>query len=304
MTAADQTAIQAAYRHCRALNAEHGKTFYLATALLPAGKRPAVHALYGFARFADDLVDHPMPGQAPADRLARLRRELDDALGGRRPRHPVVIAVADTVRRYDLERSHLDDFLDSMAADLAVTRYATFEDLNKYMWGSAAVIGLLLLPILGVSGDIATAQRCAQDLGVAFQLTNFIRDVGEDHRRGRVYLPQDTMSKRGVTDAMLAAPVANAAVRAAIADEVARARMFYRQAEPGIDLLARDSRDCVRTAHTLYRQILDAVEAADYDVLSARARVPARRRLAVGAAAYLRALRSRRGGPPGGAGSR
>lgn len=287
--------VKAAYRHCRALNAEHGRTFFLATALLPQHKRPAVHALYGFARFADDLVDRPAVGDPPGERLRRLRHELADALDGRRARHPVVIAVVDAVHRYQLDPAYLDDFLDSMASDLEVSRYATFPDLERYMWGSAAVIGLLMVPVLGTVEDAnpETVTRAAVELGVAFQLTNFIRDVGEDYRRGRIYLPQDTLHAFDVTEGMLGAAAAGPELRAAIAFEISRARDFYRRAATGIDLLAPDARDCVRVAHRLYGEILDVIEAADHDVLARRARVGVIRRATVGVSGYARAVRAR-----------
>jgi phytoene synthase len=289
----DQPQLDAAYQHCRRLNARHGKTFYLATGLLPKPARRHVHALYGFARYADDLVDHP--GDRPAaEPLAELERDLERGLAGGRCGHPVVRAVVHTVRTYDIEQRYLTDFLASMAADLSVARYATFEQLRGYMWGSASVIGLQLLPVLGVTGDRAGAEQAASDLGIAFQLTNFLRDVGEDYRRGRIYLPQDTLAGYGVIESMFAANTTAPELRDAIRAEVRRARTYYRQAEPGIELLAATSRDCVRTAFTLYGQLLDEIERADYDVLAGRARVPRRRRLRVGALGYLAAVRARR----------
>jgi phytoene synthase len=291
----DDPGLAAAYRYCRRLNAQHGKTFYLATALLPAAKRPAVHALYGFARFADDIVDQE--GADRSARLARLRDEVNDALDERRARaarHPVVRALVDTVRRFDLEQRHIEDFLDSMACDLTVARYPSFAELERYMWGSASVIGLLLLPILGVIDQPSRAEKAASDLGMAFQLTNFIRDVREDYCRGRIYLPQDSLAEHGVTESMLDGPTSSAEVRALIAAEVDRARGYYRRAEPGIGLLSADSRDCVRTAFSLYGEILTKVEDAGYQVLDQRVRVSGRRRLAVGLRGYLAARRSRR----------
>jgi phytoene synthase len=295
----DSAQLAAAYRYCRRLNAQHGKTFFLATGLLPAVKRPAVHALYGFARFADDIVD-----QAPADgvvteRLADLQDEVERALHGHANstaiRHPVVRALADTVHRYDIDTSYITDFLTAMASDLTVTRYPTFADLDRYMWGSASVIGLQLLPILGVVGEREPAEIYASHLGVAFQLTNFIRDIGEDYRRGRIYLPEQSLSEHGVQPSMLGTDHCCIEVKALVAAEIERARGFYRRAEPGIDLLAPDARDCVRTAFTLYGDILTEIEHREYEVLATRAIVGNRRRLRVGVAGYARALKARRG---------
>lgn len=284
------------YRQCRRLNARHGKTFYLATALLPAGKRPAIHALYGFARFADDLVDRPEAGSSPAERLRQLSDEVGAALAGSRGGNPVVRALVDTLHRYGIAESHVSDFLDAMSADLRVSRYDSFDDLARYMWGSAAVIGLQVLPVLGLASGArpVDAEARAAELGIAFQLTNFVRDVAEDYRRGRIYLPMRELAAHGVTEPMLGRPTAGPEVRSLIASEVARARSWYLRAAPGIELLAADSRDCVRTAYRLYSGILDEVEQAGYDVLRARARVPRRRRLAVGLAGYRSARRARR----------
>lgn len=295
MTPRAEAELAAAYRQCRRLNAVHGKTFYLATALLPAAKRPHIHALYGFARYADDLVDHPEPGRTPAASLAELRLDLEAALAGRHASHPVAQAAAATIRRYRIDERHIGDFLASMTCDITVDRYQTFDDLLGYMWGSAAVIGLLTLPILGVVGDDEAARQCAADLGIAFQLTNFIRDIGEDYRRGRIYLPLDSLTDHGVTDQMLGAGVSSPQVRELVAAEIERAREYYRRAAPGVGLLAPSSRDCVGVAAVLYGEILDEIERRGYEVLAERAKVPRRRRLRVGAAGYVRAVAARRG---------
>ena len=292
LTGSDPAGLADAYAHCRRLNARHGRTFYLATGLLPAAARPHVHALYGFARYADDVVDHPTG--SPEQALAELAVELERGLAGEPVEQPVVRAVSATAARFGLERRLFADFLAAMAADLTVRRYPTFTDLRGYMWGSASVIGLQMLPILGVTGDRAVAERCASELGVAFQLTNFLRDVGEDYRRGRIYLPQQTLAEHRVTEPMFAEPVTPAPLRAAVAAELARARECYQQAVPGVGELHPAARDCIRTAATLYGGILDEIERADYDVLSRRVAVGLGRRLRVGGAGYLRAVRARR----------
>jgi phytoene synthase len=202
--------------------------------------------------------------------------------------------VHDTIDRYDIPRRHFEDFLASMRMDLTRSEYATWDDLLGYVHGSAAVIGLQLLPVLGtVPGMADVAAPYARDLGVAFQLTNFIRDVGEDLRRGRVYLPRDELAVFGVTRDDLAAGVVDGRVRRLLAFQVARARELFRAAAPGIRLLEPTSRDCVRTAFTLYGGILDAVERADYRVLDRRVAVPALRRASVAVPGLVRAWRSR-----------
>lgn len=277
-----------AYRRCRELNAEHGRTYYLATRLLHREQRPAVHALYGFARWADDVVDEVHDGRTARERAAGLSevdRALTEGLDAGRSEHPVVAAVVDTARRYDIDRAHFTDFLHSMRMDLTVADYATYDDLAEYVHGSAAVIGLQVLPVLGTVVPRAEAEPAAAALGVAFQLTNFLRDVGEDLDRGRLYLPTEELAAFGVDRELLefsrARGLPDRRVRRALAVAVARNRAVYRRAEAGIPLLREESRDCVRTALVLYEGILDEIVALGYDVLNTRAVVPRRRRLGV-----------------------
>jgi 15-cis-phytoene synthase len=279
--------VAASYAYCEALHRAHGRTYYLATRLLPRWKRRHVHALYGFTRYTDEIVDR-MDGSDAAARAGRLRAWSDRfaaALGGAVVRDPVLPAVVNTITHFDLDRSDFAAFLRSMEMDLTETSYDTYEDLLVYMEGSAAAIGAMMLPILGAP-DRDAAREPARQLGLAFQLTNFIRDVGEDLTRGRIYLPRKDLVEFGVTPDTLAAGVATPAVRDLIAFEIARAREHYARAEPGIARLAPSSRACIRAAHRLYAGILDEVERAGYDVLTRRATVATWRRL-VGTAAAL-----------------
>ncbi|WP_086788697.1 phytoene/squalene synthase family protein [Crossiella equi] len=292
--------LRAAYRRCRELNARHGRTYFLATRLLAPAQRPAVHALYGFARWADEIVDDQADGRGPAQRRARLDELAADLAAGfaeGHSRHPVLAAVVDTVARYDIDHTYFADFLTSMRMDTEVTEYRTFAELARYVRGSAEVIGLQVLPVLGTTTDRASAEPYAAALGEAFQLTNFLRDVGEDLDRGRVYLPLDELAAFGVDRARLAACRARGqtdrAVRAALAHLVSRTRATYRRAEPGIAMLAPVSRPCVATAFRLYQGILDGIEAADYRVLEGRVVVPTARRLAVAVPGFARAVLAR-----------
>ena len=298
-------ALTSAYAACRAINAGHGHTYFLATRLLPARIRPAVHALYGFARLADEIVDGLAETEDKTSALDSLQEDLHRALTGtgEHGHRMVLAALADTVARHRIPRDLFTDFLGSMRMDLHVTDYATFEDLGQYIHGSAGVIGLQLLPVFGTVGPPAEAAGHASALGVAFQLTNFLRDVGEDLDRGRVYLPATELAAFGVDrDRLVRARRtgrADPAIRRALAYLAGYTYAVYRRAEPGIALLRPEARPCVATAATLYRGILDRIVAADYDVLNHRVVVPAHRRLGVAVPGLVRALAARAPGRPG-----
>ncbi|HVU71719.1 MAG TPA: phytoene/squalene synthase family protein [Mycobacteriales bacterium] len=287
--------LRASYEHCRRLFAAHGRTYYLATLLLPPAKRPAVHALYGFARYADEIVDDLASTLTPEEKAAALAGLSERALSGDVAGDPVLPAFRETVTRWRIDLSYVEAFLRSMAMDLTVTEYATWDDLMTYVDGSASVIGLQMLPILEPLPDrYDEAVPFARDLGTAFQLANFIRDVGEDLRRGRLYLPLEDLEQHGVSRAALTRGTTDANIRALLRFEVARCRGIYAAAEPGIRLLHPTSRPCIQAAFTLYGGILDEVERADYDVLRQRVSVGTPRRIAVAAPAWVRAVRARR----------
>lgn len=279
--------LTASYERCRQLHARYGRSYYLATLLLPAWKRRHVHALYGFARYADEIVDS---FTMTADRRAALDvlcERTGRGLAGEPVADPVLPAFLHTVRSFGIAHGDVDAFLAAMRADLSVTGYATYDDLLGYMEGSAAVIGTMMLPVLeALPGQEAAAREPARQLGLAFQLTNFLRDVREDHARGRVYLPAKDLAAYGVEPADLGRSRTGPAVRELLAFEAARAREHYRAAATGIDLLVPSSRPCVRAAVELYGGILVAIERGGFAVLERRVRVPRH----VRAAAFARHL--------------
>jgi phytoene synthase len=280
--------LAAAYEYCRVLHRTHGRTYYLATRLLPAWKRQHVHALYGFTRYTDEIVDRP-DGGTPGERTVRLHDwavRFAAALDGAPVVDPVLPAVLHTIKTFDLDRVDFAAFLRSMEMDLTVATYETYDDLLDYMAGSAAAIGSMMLPILGAR-DLALAKEPARELGRAFQVTNFIRDVGEDLCRGRIYLPLKDLAEWGVAPTDLRMGVTTDPIRELVAFEVARARGHYARAAEGIPMLARGSQACIRTAFHLYGGILDEVVRAGYDVFGRRATVPRRRRLAVAVTSVL-----------------
>jgi phytoene synthase len=277
--------LEASYAECRRLNRAYGTTYYWSTYALPRVKRHHVHALYAFCRYADEIVDDPRWPDVESREAALTdfehRFALDLEHGG--SDDLVLKAVVHTVRAFAIDPDCFARFLRSMRMDLTVRTYATYADLERYMDGSAAVVGEMMLPILEPLDDAALGP--ARALGDAFQLTNFLRDVGEDLDRGRVYLPQEDLDRFG------ADPWARAVTPAWVdlaRFEVERTRALYRAADQGIDLLPPSSARCIRASRILYSEILDRIEANGYDVFHRRARVPAWRKAQVVATALGR----------------
>ncbi len=295
----DDPQLREAYQRCRTLNAVHGRTFFLATRLLAPDQRPPIHALYGFARYADDILDDFDSALDTPTRAARLQQLSDEFFASdEHPGNPVLAAVRHTARRYAIRDELFDDFLTSMRMDLTITDYPDRDALNLYMKGSAEAIGLQVLPILGVVVPADEAAPHAAALGRAFQLTNFLRDVDEDLVRGRVYLPADELAAYDVDRELLAWCHANQTtdkrVRDALADQHEIARGVYRYAADGVAMLEPRSQPCVSTALTLYAEILDRIEDSDFAVFSQRATVGNGRRLRVAGAGLIRSWRARR----------
>ena len=263
--------LRASYEECKRLNALHGKTYFLATLLLPKAKRPFVHALYGFARYADEIVDDLASELSIEEKAEALSTwgdgVLSDLKKGTSDDH-VGRALIDTVKRFDIPHEHFEAFLHSMTMDLTVQEYETYEDLLEYVYGSAAVIGLEMVPILGPLHN--DAFEAAKKLGIAFQLANFIRDVDEDLDRGRVYLPIKELAQFGVTREMLEERVLTPEIIEALKFQIARVRQLQNEAAPGIAMLEPTSRPCIEAASILYCGIVDEVEKIGYDIFNQR----------------------------------
>jgi phytoene synthase len=281
--------LRASYEECKRLNALHGKTYYLATLLLPKAKRPFVHALYGFARYADEIVDDLASELSVEEKAEALSAwgngVLADLKKGSSQDH-VGRALIDTVNRFDIPHEHFEAFLHSMTMDLTVQEYESYEDLIEYVYGSAAVIGLQMVPILGPLHNDAFA--AAEKLGIAFQLANFIRDVDEDLDRGRVYLPLKELGQFGVTREMLEERVLTPEIIEALKFQIARVRQLQAEAAAGIKMLEPSSRPCIDAASTLYCGIVDEVEKIGYDIFNHRAKTSTARRIRVAGGAFVK----------------
>jgi len=286
--------LRASYAECKRLNSLHGKTYYLATLLLPKEKRPFVHALYGFARYADEIVDDLESSLSIHEKADALKVWGDGILADLRKgesRDHIGRALINTVNRFAIPIEHFEAFLHSMTMDLSVTEYQTYEDLLEYVYGSAAVIGLQMVPILGSTDP--RAYEAAQKLGIAFQLANFIRDVDEDLERGRVYLPIQELAEHGVSWQMLNERVLTPQIRSALQAQIKRVRALQKESEFGISLLDASSRPCIEAASELYCGIVDEVEKIDYEIFTKRATTSTWRRLKVALPAYARAMKAR-----------
>lgn len=272
------TALDDSYRCCRRISRRHATTYYWSAKLLPRDRQRHAHALYALARTADDIVDEPDPRDRPAaGRLAAFADCFFSDLEAGVSDDPVLRAVIDTVQRFGIGRAVFERFFRAMEMDLTVTAYDTWDDLLVYMDGSAAVIGEMMLPVLGPA-DPAAALGPARDLGLAFQLTNFLRDIGDDLDRGRQYLPQHDLRRFGVD---LAERRVTPGFEQLMRFEITRCRGLYRSAETGIDLLPPRSARSIRAAHSVYARILDVIEQRGYDVFAGRTTVPTVTKLAL-----------------------
>jgi phytoene synthase len=263
-------AVRASYEACRRLQRRHDPTYYWATRRLPAGIRPATHALYGYVRTADEIVDGPDRPPTPAARRAALdawEEELRTGLDAGRSAHPVVSALVDASTRHALPLHELERYMGSMRVDCGPVRIDTWEALQEYMDGSAGSVGRIMATLLGVPED---RRAGFGQLGQAFQLANFVRDVREDLSLDRVYLPAEDRERFGVPESALAEEWAGPEVRAVIAEQVARARALFAAAEPAVAAAPASVRSGIRLACAAYLRILDRAERAGFDVLARR----------------------------------
>lgn len=268
--------MRAAYAACRDITRVASKTFYLASLFLAAEKRRAVWAVYAFCRTADDIVDRTGPAVDRLAALDELERKLLGAMQGRAS-EPIFVAYADAAKRFEIPLEPALELLRGCRMDVTVRRYQTYDELCEYCYLVASTVGLLVAPILGYASE--EALRYGVLLGRAMQLTNILRDVGEDALMGRIYLPAEDMSRFGYGEGRVFEQVVDENFVELMRFQIERVRALYAQAEPGIALLSPESRYTVRLALSLYRRILAAIELNGYNVFTRRAYVPLRSKI-------------------------
>jgi 15-cis-phytoene synthase len=275
-------AIERSYARAERVTADWARSFYFASRFLPRPKRRAVFALYDYCRHADNLVDErgTRPVEAVRDELAELGAEITAIHEGHGPTSDRWLALADTLRRYEVPLAPLLELIEGVATDLEPVAMPTYDALHRYCQLVAGGVGLMLGPVLGAEPQ--RFREPAAGLGVAMQLTNVLRDVGEDLAAGRCYLPADELARFGVTDAMLDARRVTPEFRALMRFQVARARRYFTAADVVVSLFPADgSRLTVRLMQRTYAGILDGIERLDYDVFRARAYVSTPRKLMI-----------------------
>lgn len=288
-----------AYEHCRQITAKYSKTFYLGTLLMPEDKRRAIWAIYNWCRRTDELVDGPEASFTTPETLDRWEEQLESVFAG----HPLDapdLALLDTIERYPIEIQPFRDMIAGQRMDLHRSRYETFEELKLYCYRVAGTVGLMTSPVLGFDRrdrtapwhrqqDTRTPTEEAIALGIANQLTNILRDVGEDRQRGRIYLPLEDLALFNYTEEELFKGVVDERWRELMRFEIQRARKFYTAAERGIRSLSPDARWPVWAALMLYQGILNVIERNDYNVFDQRAFVPKPQKMLYLPVAWLRA---------------
>ena len=290
---ASSSTLEASHAYCHRQTRRHARSFYFASVALPRDKKRAAYAVYAFCRYADDLVDRAASTAGIDAALKRVGDDFDRMTGGALVEPPFAPAFAWAVRRYGIEKEPFLDLLEGVAMDLGPVRIADWPQLRDYCYHVASVVGLMMARIFELR-DEAGRER-AIELGLAMQLTNILRDVGEDFRMGRIYLPADEMAAHGVTPEDLAATAASPSLKTLLRAQAKRAGEYYRCAEAGIPLLADDgSQLTVWLMRHVYAGILDEVERWDYEVLSRRASTSFARKLVLAARAWRDHRRTRR----------
>ncbi|XP_073153760.1 phytoene synthase 2, chloroplastic-like [Henckelia pumila] len=281
-----------AYERCKDICAEYAKTFYLGTLLMTEERQKAIWAIYVWCRRTDELVDGPNAAHLSSAVLDRWEERLEDIFDGR-PYDMFDAALTDTVHNFPLDIKPFKDMIEGMRMDTRKNRYANFQELYLYCYYVAGTVGLMSVPVMGIAAESSLSAlniyNAALYLGIGNQLTNILRDVGEDASRGRVYLPQDELGKFGLKDEDIFSRKVSDEWRGFMKEQITRARFYFDQAEAGASQLDKPSRWPVWSSLMLYRMILDSIERNDYDNLTKRAYVGRTKRLMTLPLAFTRA---------------
>ena len=280
--------VQEAYRYCQELAKREAKNFYYGFVLLPPAKRQAIYAGYAFARRCDDIVDAYLEPEEKVRQLAEYRRRLEQCLHGQ-PSDPVFLALQDTIRRYRVPPEYFWQLIDGVEMDLTVRHYSTFADLRRYCYGVASTVGLISIEIFGYR-DGQQARQHAEDLGIALQLTNILRDIREDAQRDRIYIPQDEMERFGYSEADILGGIANETSLHLMRFQVERAREYFERGRELLPLLPRRPRACTAVLQGIYSRILERIEARPSAVLRERVSLSGSQKLALAGRELVRSL--------------
>lgn len=280
--------VDEAQTYCTTLTKKSGSNFYYSFLFLPKIRRDAMYTVYAFCKAADSAVDEPPDGSDPREELRRWRTELDLAYHGT-PTWPIMISLARHAKELSIPKVYFEELLKGVEMDLSTTRYATFEDLSRYCYRVASVVGLICLHVFGPTSP--RAQDYAVDLGLAFQLTNILRDLAVDADQGRVYLPQEDLTRFSYSETDLLQRKDNAQLRELVRFEAARARDYYAKAEAALESLPIEDRRALTVAEIMravYSRILDRIEKPDHQIFGPRVRLSTSGRLALAAGVWIR----------------
>ena len=282
-----------AYDYCQRVARARARNFYYVIRMLPRPKRRAIYATYAVCRLWDDIADDDMPSDRKRALFVETRRSLASAFieasggaNGRSSRQtPEFVALSDTARAYNIPPQYFEAVLDGVESDLSTSRYANFAELRDYCRKVASAVGLICISIFGY--EEPSAERYAEDMGIALQLTNVLRDIKEDAERDRIYIPQDEMAEFGYGEDDLARGVINDSFKALMEFQVERARSYYERSRPLFDLVEPEARACLRGLHTAYGGILERIERNGYDVFSRRISLSGREKFAIAARLWI-----------------
>lgn len=286
---ANRVDLEESYRCCQTMSRREARNFYFSFLPLPRERRAAMCAIYAFMRYSDDITDDEGEARPREERLREWRQALDRAFEGDYGDSRILPAFHDTVVRYRIPRRYFHELIDGAEMDLSPRRYETFEELYRYCYHVASVVGLVCIHVFGFSDPRAT--EYAEACGIGFQLTNILRDLPEDAERGRVYLPQEDLRRFGYSEADLLAHRVNEPFLALMRFQVERARSYYRKAEPLVGLIEPVSRPCLKVMMGIYGGILERIVQQEYDVFRTRARVPTWGKIGIAARAWLEGRR-------------